>query len=306
VDPDDHLVVESELAAAEQHLHRLLPDVVVASARVLTGGEEHVVVRVIPTTGGALIVRWPATEVADWRTNTPGEAAAISLAAGAGVPVASVEAVDDEAMIYRYVVGTPGSEAAMTPAVAYDVGLAFGRLHRITGEGEGPVQPDGTGPGWPWHTYFNDVSAVAGRLAMHKASELNGVDPGIVGRAADLVLKNLPSPRSHFVHGDAAPGNVLFADGRIAAVIDFHNAWFGDPAIDLAWWWWSCPATAEAFEQGSATASRIASDGLRVWAYRVAFLVGMAGAFATTHPTRARRISDLLDHAVEQLTRRLL
>lgn len=40
-----------------------------------------------------------------------------------------------------------------------------------------------------------------------------------------------------FVHGDLIPGNLLIADARLAAIIDWGGAGFGDPAQDLnpAW-----------------------------------------------------------------------
>ncbi|WJK38936.1 aminoglycoside phosphotransferase family protein [Solwaraspora sp. WMMA2056] len=38
-------------------------------------------------------------------------------------------------------------------------------------------------------------------------------------------------------HGDVAPGNLLLADGQLAAVIDFGTCGVGDPACDLAIAW---------------------------------------------------------------------
>lgn len=38
-------------------------------------------------------------------------------------------------------------------------------------------------------------------------------------------------------HGDIAPGNLLMADGRLAAVIDFGTSGVGDPACDLVIAW---------------------------------------------------------------------
>ncbi|MGW8482002.1 aminoglycoside phosphotransferase family protein [Microbacterium sp. NPDC055903] len=44
-----------------------------------------------------------------------------------------------------------------------------------------------------------------------------------------------------WVHGDVAPGNMLFDDdGRLAALIDFGQTCVGDPACDLAFAWLSC------------------------------------------------------------------
>lgn len=44
-----------------------------------------------------------------------------------------------------------------------------------------------------------------------------------------------------WVHGDVAPGNMLFDDaGRLSALIDFGQTCVGDPACDLAFAWLSC------------------------------------------------------------------
>lgn len=44
-----------------------------------------------------------------------------------------------------------------------------------------------------------------------------------------------------WVHGDVAPGNMLFdSGGQLAALIDFGQTCVGDPACDLAFAWLSC------------------------------------------------------------------
>jgi aminoglycoside phosphotransferase (APT) family kinase protein len=47
-----------------------------------------------------------------------------------------------------------------------------------------------------------------------------------------------------WAHGDLSPGNVLVADGRPAAVIDFGSVGVGDPAVDLIVAWNLLPASA--------------------------------------------------------------
>jgi aminoglycoside phosphotransferase (APT) family kinase protein len=41
-----------------------------------------------------------------------------------------------------------------------------------------------------------------------------------------------------WMHGDLMPGNVLVADGKLSAVIDFGTARVADPAADLLAAWW--------------------------------------------------------------------
>jgi aminoglycoside phosphotransferase (APT) family kinase protein len=47
---------------------------------------------------------------------------------------------------------------------------------------------------------------------------------------------HLPTPpQLSLVHGDLRPGNFLYLDGRISALLDWEMAHIGDPAEDIAW-----------------------------------------------------------------------
>lgn len=64
------------------------------------------------------------------------------------------------------------------------------------------------------------------------------VDPKDVGRAPELrdkLRSNIPETRSGCVHGDFQWGNVLFNNGRVAAVIDWEMALLGPVLLDLGW-----------------------------------------------------------------------
>lgn len=54
--------------------------------------------------------------------------------------------------------------------------------------------------------------------------------------ALDWLIENIPPDDgpSVLVHGDAGPGNFLFEDRRITAVVDWELVHFGDPVEDLA------------------------------------------------------------------------
>jgi aminoglycoside phosphotransferase (APT) family kinase protein len=64
-----------------------------------------------------------------------------------------------------------------------------------------------------------------------------------------------PPPRLNrpvILHGDFWPGNVLWRDGRLAGIIDWEDATFGDPLADLAvarqeLWWFFGPGSARSF-----------------------------------------------------------
>jgi len=55
--------------------------------------------------------------------------------------------------------------------------------------------------------------------------------------ALKWLRRNLPTydGPAVLVHGDAGPGNFLFKDGRLTALIDWELSHWGDPMEDLAW-----------------------------------------------------------------------
>ena len=92
------------------------------------------------------------------------------------------------------------------------------------------------------------------------ASAYRGCHISVVGEEVQSGLPLLDSPQAEgcralwdqavvtawtgppvWVHGDVAPGNMLFdGSGRLAALIDFGQTCVGDPACDLAFAWLSC------------------------------------------------------------------
>jgi aminoglycoside phosphotransferase (APT) family kinase protein len=69
---------------------------------------------------------------------------------------------------------------------------------------------------------------------MYRRSE---IDDPLAELAFRWLRRALPDvgARPVLVHGDAGPGNFLFADGRITAIVDWELAHLGDPMEDLAW-----------------------------------------------------------------------
>lgn len=52
----------------------------------------------------------------------------------------------------------------------------------------------------------------------------------------DWLRANAPAPqRLCLVHGDLRPGNFLYQDGKVSALLDWEMAHVGDPAEDVAW-----------------------------------------------------------------------
>ena len=66
------------------------------------------------------------------------------------------------------------------------------------------------------------------RMAGHPLSET------IYGAIRDL-RETLTADRPVFLHMDFWPGNILWLDGRISAVVDWDAAAYGDPALDVGY-----------------------------------------------------------------------
>jgi aminoglycoside phosphotransferase (APT) family kinase protein len=114
-------------------------------------------------------------------------------------------------------------------------------VHRLTTTGVAGTVRDvvqGTAP-TSWKAYLRDI--LTGRNEEFDWERLYRsplVDDGVLRRAIARLgeeLELLPEPpRSHLLHGDLNPANVLVADGRLAGIIDWSYARYGDPLFDFA------------------------------------------------------------------------
>lgn len=79
----------------------------------------------------------------------------------------------------------------------------------------------------------DDVQGLLPLLARHHAERC--------GALWDEAVATVWTGPPVWVHGDVAPGNMLFdSSGRLTALIDFGQTCIGDPACDLAFAWLSC------------------------------------------------------------------
>jgi hypothetical protein len=100
------------------------------------------------------------------------------------------------------------------------------------------------------------------------------MDP-LVRLSADWLEENVPDYDGPvvLVQGDTGPGNFLYRDGRVTAVLDWELCHFGDPMDDIAWL--SLRTVQDTFthlpdrlaEYAAASGHEIDVD--RVWYYRV-------------------------------------
>ncbi|MDT5338096.1 MAG: hypothetical protein QOD90_3601 [Mycobacterium sp.] len=73
-----------------------------------------------------------------------------------------------------------------------------------------------------WETFYRTSEAAPDPL----------IEVGFAWLKANIPTAQVPVV---IVHGDAGPGNFLYRDGRVSAVLDWELAHLGDPHDDLAW-----------------------------------------------------------------------
>ncbi|MGW6709292.1 aminoglycoside phosphotransferase family protein [Streptomyces sp. NPDC054956] len=73
-----------------------------------------------------------------------------------------------------------------------------------------------------------------------------------------------------WIHADLQPGNMLLADDRLSAVIDFGCAGLGDPAVDLIAAWYVLPAAARPVFRAALGADDATWTRGRGWALSIA------------------------------------
>jgi aminoglycoside phosphotransferase (APT) family kinase protein len=120
-------------------------------------------------------------------------------------------------------------DVAQRQGIAEEYVQSLARLHRIN---TAELRLQGFGPADSMH------DAVVRELELWEAMyrEVDREDP-LLEYALLWLRKNLPQlpgPAS-LVHGDAGPGNFLFSNGRLTALLDWELSHFGDPMEDLAW-----------------------------------------------------------------------
>jgi aminoglycoside phosphotransferase (APT) family kinase protein len=134
--------------------------------------------------------------------------------------------------VYRWIDGAPATGSTITdlPQFAADLAGFLTALSRIDPAGGPPPGPHNFFRGGPLTVYEDETQEELEALKDH-------IDTAL---AAEVWRAALAAPwqgRPVWFHGDAQPGNLLLADGRLSAVIDFGTCGVGDPACDTAIAW---------------------------------------------------------------------
>jgi aminoglycoside phosphotransferase (APT) family kinase protein len=189
--------------------------------------------------GSEWIFRFPRrAERVAWLTREIEINTLVAGALGPRVPVFERIGQPRDAFPYPFVgyrrlpgVGADQARAADLAALATDIGVLLGTLHRIDRH-RVPPTPDG----WehePWGELRAELASAAGL-----ARPLLG--PGLLARAEPYLSGRVPEPPQdgpvRFIHNDICPDHLIVDrhTGRLRGLIDFTDAMAGDPVLDFA------------------------------------------------------------------------
>jgi aminoglycoside phosphotransferase (APT) family kinase protein len=146
--------------------------------------------------------------------------------------------------IYRWLEGQPATIGRIGDLTGFAADLAafLAALYSIDATGGPPAGPHSFFRGGPLATYDTETRATIADLASE-------IDADAASRVWHKALSATWTGPPVWVHGDVAPSNLLVADGRLSAVIDFGTSAVGDPACDtvIAWTFLTGPSR-EAFK----------------------------------------------------------
>lgn len=165
------------------------------------------------------------------------EAAAITQAAKAGVPVAAVRHVLDpadglgEGFVSARVAGTAlptqilrdQRYANVREGLAQEFGRALARIHGI---------PPALIPGLAVLTAAEQIESIE---RSYRSRSMRSPVFELAFRWLKQRMRDVAHPSPCMVHGDFRMGNVMVDEQGIAAVLDWELVHLGDPAEDLGW-----------------------------------------------------------------------
>lgn len=193
--------------------------------------------------------------------------------------------------VYRWLPGAPFAPESMDSTQA---------AHELAGFVRTLRDVDTTGAPVPDDDPFSRGTSLAPRDDMFREAldELRDhFDTGLVMAAwEESLAADTWDGTPRWIHGDLMSGNLLVADGKLSAVIDFATARAADPAGDVlpAWWLFegeSRKAYREALEVDTATWLRA-----RGWALSLVIIAipYYMGRFPDTLPNGQESVADIL------------
>ena len=195
--------------------------------------------------------------------------------------------------IYRWIEGEPATIGRVDDLGRFATDLAqfLAALYRIDPGGGPAAGQHNFYRGGPLSTYDIDTRDTIAALG----SEIDAQASTEVWRAA-LAARWNGAPV--WVHGDVAADNLLVADGRLRAVIDFGCLGVGDPACDttIAWTFFFGKSR-ETFRAGLPVDAATWARG-RGWALWKALIT--LGPTLQTNPQKAEKIRRVIDDVIAE------
>jgi aminoglycoside phosphotransferase (APT) family kinase protein len=136
--------------------------------------------------------------------------------------------------IYRWIEGNPANVGRLADLAGFAADLAdfLSALYAIDASGGPPAGAHSFFRGGPLNTYDAQTRESIEWLA-------DEIDSEAATEVWDAALASTWDRSPVWVHGDVVESNLLVAEGRLRAVIDFGCAAVGDPACDLMMAWTS-------------------------------------------------------------------
>ncbi|MEP3278759.1 MAG: aminoglycoside phosphotransferase family protein [Stappiaceae bacterium] len=151
-------------------------------------------------------------------------------------------------------------------AIANDAASFLKALHRLDASNGPLAGPHNFFRGGSLQTYDEET-----RTAL---ADLNQkVDTGAVIEVWNAALSSQWDHESVWVHGDFAPSNLIVAESRLKAVIDFGGLGVGDPACDLVLTWTFLPENCRQSFRNSLALDKATWARARGWAVWKALLI---------------------------------
>ena len=193
-----------------------------------------------------------------------------------GIPIPHVWGVDEVADVFlvNRARGHAWFQPPRGPQQALSIAQEFMR-HLATSHKAGARTLDLPSFGPVKSVREHQSDQLAGIKAAFEAEDSKEPIDALAVVALDYVLHNVPEFDGDpvLVQGDTGPGNFLYEDSHVTAIIDWELAHFGDPMDDIAWLSWRAtqhgwpdfPARLREYE----SASGIIVDPARVQYYRL-------------------------------------
>ncbi|HET9017592.1 MAG TPA: phosphotransferase family protein [Thermomicrobiaceae bacterium] len=221
-------------AQLEQVVRRLDPDATLRSSRVIQGGATALVIaleigRADGSTRHLVLRRYGDVALRQDPEIAEHEFRLLRTARAAGLPVPMSHGFDATGgplgrayLVTDLVDGAPEDVPADPDALARRMAEQLAAIHRLDLEGRGLV----------FLPRIDDL--VIDLLLRRPAVPDEALDEDRVRQALGRAWPPARHNPAALLHGDFWPGNLLWRDGRLVAVIDWEDAALGDPLADLA------------------------------------------------------------------------